>query len=116
MFFAATKKLRKLVSKKKNRFVEDGYDLDLTYISDRVIAMGFPSTGKEKYYRNDRDSVKQFMEQYHKDKYSIYNLCTERGYEESFFDQRVERFPFEDHNPPPFAVMLPVSIPLHYFY
>jgi phosphatidylinositol-3,4,5-trisphosphate 3-phosphatase/dual-specificity protein phosphatase PTEN len=69
--------------------------------------MGFPSTGKEKLYRNDRDAVKKFLEQYHKDRYVVYNLCTERGYEESFFENSVERFPFEDHNPPPFNVLLP---------
>jgi phosphatidylinositol-3,4,5-trisphosphate 3-phosphatase/dual-specificity protein phosphatase PTEN len=102
-----TNKLRVLVSKKKNRFQEDGYDLDLTYISDRIVAMGYPASGSEKIYRNDRDVVKQFLEQYHKNNYQIYNLCIERGYEESFFDMRVQRFPFEDHMPPPFSILLP---------
>ena len=32
-----------LVSKKKLRFVKDGFDLDLTYITERFIAMGYPS-------------------------------------------------------------------------
>ena len=42
-----TNRVRKLVSLKKRRFVGDGVDLDLTYITPRVIAMGFPSEGAE---------------------------------------------------------------------
>lgn len=40
-------RLRNLVSKEKRRFKEGGYDLDLTYINTKIIAMGFPSSGSE---------------------------------------------------------------------
>lgn len=47
--------LRKLVSKNKRRFVWENYDLDLAYITDDIIAMGFPSENIESMYRNSLD-------------------------------------------------------------
>lgn len=44
--------LRKMVSGKKKRFIENGYNLDLTYITERIIAMAFPAQGFESIYRN----------------------------------------------------------------
>ncbi|KAL0477840.1 phosphatidylinositol-3,4,5-tris phosphate 3-phosphatase Pten, partial [Acrasis kona] len=101
--------LRTLVSKKKNRFKEDGFDLDLTYISDRIIAMGYPSVGAEQFYRNPLSEVRRFFDKYHRDNYMIYNLCSEpeRTYDPYAFEGNVLRFPFDDHNPPPLSLFMP---------
>jgi hypothetical protein len=51
-------KVRGLVSKKKRRYMRDGFDLDLTYVTARVIAMGFPSERMEGLYRNPMGEVR----------------------------------------------------------
>lgn len=82
---AAEKKVtnvaRGLVSKKKIRFQQDGYDLDLAYITERIIAMGFPveGDGLESKYRNPMEEVIRFMEEKHPDHYKIYNLVRPAG-------------------------------------
>jgi hypothetical protein len=73
--------LRGLVSKKKLRYQQDGFDLDLSYITPRIIAMGFPSEGTEAVYRNPLPQVQKFFEQKHPSHFRIYNLCSERKYE-----------------------------------
>ena len=66
-----------MVSGKRNRYEDpiNGVNLDLTYITDRVVAMSFPaSKAVEKAYRNDIDQVENFLEQNHNDGYFIYNM------------------------------------------
>eukprot|EP01063_Lacrimia_lanifica_P011107 TRINITY_DN1788_c0_g2_i3.p1 TRINITY_DN1788_c0_g2~~TRINITY_DN1788_c0_g2_i3.p1 ORF type:complete len:1528 (+),score=609.22 TRINITY_DN1788_c0_g2_i3:74-4585(+) len=93
--------MRGLVSQKKLRLQEDGFDLDLTYITPRLIAMGFPSYGAEGFYRNPADEVERFFETRHKGHYRIINLCTEREYDTSTrFGGNFMRYPFDDHNAP----------------
>ena len=41
-FRAAFTAARHLVSGNRSRFIDDQYDLDLTYITDRIIAIAFP--------------------------------------------------------------------------
>ena len=94
------KGIRGLVSKKKKRFIDSKYDLDLAYITDRLIAMGFPSEGREGIIRNPMAKVQQFFEERHQNHYKIYNLCSERSYKTGSFRAPVAHFGFDDHNPP----------------
>ena len=91
-----------LVSKKKRRYQDSEFDLDMAYITDRVIAMGYPSEGFEAIYRNDVNDVIAFFEKKHKGNVKIYNLCLEKDriYEKKLFlRSKVALFPSLDHNP-----------------
>ena len=88
--------IRKLVSKKKKRYTDDGFNLDLAYIPvipenrttkgtmnglegrDRIIAMGFPSEGMEAVYRNSLSEVKRFFTNYHEDHFKVRAQDVER--------------------------------------
>ncbi|XP_053564371.1 phosphatidylinositol 3,4,5-trisphosphate 3-phosphatase TPTE2 isoform X2 [Bombina bombina] len=97
---------RRMVSENKRRYQKDGFDLDLTYVTDRIIAMSFPSSGKQSFYRNPIEEVARFLDLKHKDHYKIYNLCSEKGYDPKYFHYRVERVFIDDHNVPALADML----------
>lgn len=91
---------RLAVGENKRRYQKDGYDLDLCYITKRIVAMSFPSSGIDGYYRNRIETVGKFFDDKHPGKYKIYNLCSERSYDTSYFHGRVERFLIDDHNVP----------------
>jgi phosphatidylinositol-3,4,5-trisphosphate 3-phosphatase/dual-specificity protein phosphatase PTEN len=97
--------LRALVSQEKERYVEGGFDLDLTYITPRVIAMGFPSVGFESYYRNPMSEVERFLTCKHPNRHRVYNLCCERSYSSTCFGGNAVTYGFIDHTPPPLDLL-----------
>ncbi|XP_068021333.1 phosphatidylinositol 3,4,5-trisphosphate 3-phosphatase TPTE2-like isoform X2 [Melanerpes formicivorus] len=97
---------RRMVSENKRRYMKDGFDLDLTYVTDRIIAMSFPSSGKQSFYRNPIEEVARFLDTKHADHYKVYNLCSEKGYDPKYFHYRVERIFIDDHNVPALQDML----------
>jgi len=105
--------LKHLVSKKKRRYQDSEFDLDMAYITDRVIAMGYPSVGMEAIYRNDVNDVIAFFEKKHKGNVKIYNLCLEKDriYSKNLFpNSKVGLFPATDHNPCPIKLILEFCI------
>lgn len=102
-----TNTLRTKVSGDKHRFKDGTFDLDLTYITDRIIAMSFPAEGMvEGTYRNRMEKVVGMLEAYHKDHYCVFNL-TRREYDASrFYKSRFCGWP--DHTAPPLALLLSI--------
>ena len=87
---------------------QDGFDLDLTYITEQIIAMGLPCTGVSGIYRNPQGEVIKFLTAYHEGQYKIYNLCArpqQDQYDAEKFAGRAACYPFEDHEVPPLKMV-----------
>lgn len=98
--------VRRRVSGSRHRFMENGFDLDLAYVTSRLIAMGFPGRGSGACFRNPHSEVKRFLEGAHSGHFRIYNLCAERHFRDNGFPRETKAFPSADHCPPDFADML----------
>ena len=81
-------------------------DLDLTYVTKRIIAMSFPSSGLMSWYRNPIREVVAFLDAHHGEHYRVYNLCSERTYSDTWFHNRVFHWPVDDHNVPSVKEMI----------
>ena len=105
--------IKRLVSKQKRRFQDSDFDLDMSYITEKVIAMGYPSTGVETMYRNSLSDIIKFFHTRHNDQVKIYNLCLEKDriYNKNIFpNMKVGLFPATDHNPCPIKLILEFCI------
>lgn len=79
---------RTLVSGNKKREKGENINLDLTYITPRLIAMAYPASGIESTYRNPINSVAHFLNTRHNDHYLLVNLSG-RQYDYSKFNFQV---------------------------
>ena len=57
--------VRKVVAGPKSKTQWNGVELDLTYITQRLIAMAYPASGFEKTYRNSIDDVSLYFKEKH---------------------------------------------------
>ena len=96
----------------RKRFQSDKYDLDLSYITPKVISMGAPSSGFEKTYRNDINEVARMLDDYHRGHYMIFNV-SERKYDVAKFHFRVQTYSFPDHNAPPLFLLYRICTEIH---
>lgn len=107
-----------MVSQDRKRYIADGFNLDLTYITSRLIAMGFPCMGSEGMYRNDMAQVVRFFESKHSlEHVQVFNLVGETGreYDSSHFRGQVSHFPFLDHQVPALYQIHQFCTAVHYW-
>lgn len=102
---------RKLVSGNRRRIPDtEGGSLDLTYITPRIIAMSYPSSGVESLYRNPIGQVAAFLNRNHKDKYLIINTSERATYDkQKYFGGRVTDYHWPDHHGPPFNFIFQIA-------
>lgn len=108
--------VRKLVSGKRNRYECKDFNLDLTYITDRVIAMSFPAANFwQKIYRNNIEDVSNFMKEKHgESNYKVYNMSGVE-YDTSPFNGNVMTCKWEDHHSPHLAMLMEVCLDINVF-
>lgn len=98
------KSLQYSVSGDKYRYQDGIFDLDLTYITDNVVAMGFPGESVAKSWRNSIDDVSKFLNSRHGNNYWIFNLSGET-YNYRKFNYQVSEYGFPDHHAPPLSLL-----------
>lgn len=107
--------LARLASWPRNRYLEDGHNLDLAFITSQICVMSLPSVSwPERLYRNDLLSVKKLLDGKAHGRYRVFDFRAEgAGYDDVDFDHRVSHFPFVDHHPPPFKLLPKIVDALH---
>ncbi|XP_031223772.1 tensin-1 isoform X7 [Mastomys coucha] len=60
------------------RAMEDSCELDLVYVTERIIAVSFPSTANEENFRSNLREVAQMLKSKHGGNYLLFNLSEQR--------------------------------------
>ena len=104
--------IRTIVSGKKKRYIDDTFNLDLTYITPRIIAMAFPGSGITSLYRNKLSDVADFLNKKHSNNYLVINLS---GYEYNIekFNKVIHKTDWLDHHSPPLELLFELIDIIH---
>ena len=99
---------------KTHKYKDQEFDLDISYVTDRILAMSFPGSGLEVIYRNSINDVAKFLNKKHKQNYLVIDL-SETAYDYSKFNHQVKSFAWEDHHSPPINLLFTICQCIHTF-
>ena len=104
--FKVVKLLVTVFMKQRMMYHQEGFALDLSFITNSCIAMSRPAVGTTTGFANPIDEVSRFFNTKYPDRYIIFDLGTEAWFSEKEFGSRVEHIPVEKHNPPHMAQLV----------
>ena len=90
---------RTLISGGKKRFIDRKYNLDLSYITPRIIVMSDPTSFPKSLFLNSINDVSHFLNERHGNNYLLINLSS-NDYDASKFNGRVIKCKIKYHMPP----------------
>ncbi|XP_054470676.1 tensin-1 isoform X2 [Anoplopoma fimbria] len=79
--------------------LEESYELDLIYITERIISVSFPSSVEEQNYAANLREVASMLRSKHGQNYLLFNL-SEKRYDISQLNPKVLDFGWPDHHAP----------------
>ncbi|KFR00219.1 Tensin-3 [Nipponia nippon] len=80
--------------------MEEGYELDLTYITERIIAVSFPASCSEETYLHNLQDVTRMLKSKHGDNYLVLNL-SEKRYDLAKLNPKIMDLGWPDLHAPP---------------
>jgi hypothetical protein len=105
--------IKSIVSGDRSRFKSPKHslDLDLCYITPKILAMSIPSDSMlENYYRNSLEDVVKFFTLFHSyPHYLVVNLSQKR-YDYTKLDNMVLEFGWKDHHGPPLRLLFQATL------
>ncbi|XP_068252100.1 tensin-3 isoform X5 [Nyctibius grandis] len=83
-----------------DHIMEEGYELDLTYITERIIAVSFPASCSEETYFHNLQDVTRMLKSKHGDNYLVLNL-SEKRYDLAKLNPKIMDVGWPDLHAPP---------------
>lgn len=87
-------------------------DLDLSYITSRVMVMSYPADGIESTYKNNIDDVRDFLEAKYAENYLVINVSS-RTYRTEKLSNRVVNCCLVGHRLPPLEKLISLCRKIH---
>ena len=92
---------RALIGKNKKRFIDRKYNLDLSYITPRILVMSYPTSFPQSLFHNSINEISNFLNERHGNNYLLINLVNENeDYDNSKFKGEVINYKIIDYMPP----------------